>query len=101
MYKKFENDKKSIIKHLLRDWNSKNEHKYNKYFSADAASSMPFEPRSGYYIGYLAAKKMAENKSPVKVALLKYTDFKREIKPILKKMAEAEQARSNSSTQKI
>jgi Putative zinc dependent peptidase (DUF5700) len=83
---RFEADRKEIIQHLLHDWNSKNERKYDKYFSANLDTSKPFEPRSGYYIGYLAAKTLAEKDPPVKVALIKYSDFKKQIKPLLKKM---------------
>lgn len=87
-FKCFENSKKAIIHDMLHDWNSRNMRKFDKYFSADNYASHPFEPRSGYYIGYLAAKKMAENKPAVQVALIKYDEFKREIKPLLKKMSQ-------------
>jgi hypothetical protein len=86
---RFESNRKAIIHHLLRDWNSRSERHYDKYFSADPTATKPFEPRSGYYIGYMAAKALAEKKkSPVQVALIKYEDFKKEIKPLLKKMSE-------------
>lgn len=85
---KFEADRKAIIKNLLHDWNTKNERKYDKYFSANPNASRPFEPRSGYYIGFLAAKAIAEQKSPVEAALIKYSDFKKDIKPLLKKLSE-------------
>ncbi len=85
---KFEADRKNIIKDLLRDWNTHSDQKFDKYFSADTQASKPFEPRSGYYIGYMVAKTMAETQSPVKVALIKYDDFKKQIKPLLKKMSE-------------
>lgn len=85
-YQKFESDKKLIIDSLLKDWNTKDEEKVNKYFIADSNISIPFEPRSGYYIGFIVAKKMAEQKSDKTVALLKYTEFKKLIKPVLKKM---------------
>jgi hypothetical protein len=85
---KFESRRRAIIHALLHDWNSKNERKFAKYFSADTLASKPFEPRSGYYIGYLAAKKLAETRPAVQVALIKYDDFKREIKPLLKQMSD-------------
>ncbi|MBA2654781.1 MAG: hypothetical protein H0U71_06915 [Gammaproteobacteria bacterium] len=85
---KFQANKKAIIHDILKDWNSHNERKYNKYFSADGGASKPFEPRSGYYIGYLAAKTLAEKRPAVQVALIKYNDYKRQIKPLLKKMSE-------------
>ena len=86
-FMKFEASRKAIIRDLLHDWNSKSETKFDRYFSADTFASKPFEPRSGYYIGYIAAKKLAEKQSPVQVALIKYSDFKKEIKPLLKKMS--------------
>jgi uncharacterized protein YjaZ len=84
---KFEAKRKAIINDLLHDWNSHNGRKFAKYFSADTSASRPFEPRSGYYIGYMAAKKMAEKKPPIQVALIKYKDFKKEIKPLLREMS--------------
>lgn len=86
-FQKFEASRKDIIHNLLHDWNAKSMRKYDKYFSADPMASQPFEPRSGYYIGYIAAKTLAEKKPAVQVALLKYDDFKKEIKPLLKKMS--------------
>lgn len=86
-FQKFQADRKNIIKQVLADWNSHKESKYDKYFSADPDASHPFEPRSGYYIGYIAAKEMAQKSSPVKVALIKYDDYRKQIKPLLKKMS--------------
>lgn len=85
---KFEADRKDIIQHLLRDWGSNNNRKFDKYFSGNGDASAPFEPRSGYYIGYMVAKYMAREQSPVKVALISYQDFKKQIKPMLKKLSE-------------
>lgn len=86
-FDKFQADRKDIIKQILADWNSHRESKYDKYFSANPDASHPFEPRSGYYIGYMAAKEMAQTNSPVKVALIKYDDYRKQIKPLLKKMS--------------
>jgi hypothetical protein len=86
-FKKFEADRKQIIHHVLADWNSHQEEKFDKYFSANPEASRPFEPRSGYYIGYIVAKQMAQQEAPVKVALIKYDDFKKQIKPMLRKMS--------------
>jgi uncharacterized protein YjaZ len=86
-FNKFESERKGIIKNILRDWNSKSDRKYDKYFSADLDASHPFEPRSGYYLGYMMAKAMAEKQSPVQVALIKYSDFKKQAKPLLIKMS--------------
>lgn len=85
-YLRFQKEKRIVIKSLLKDWNSNSEEKMDKYFSGDTQVSYPFEPRSGYYIGYLAAKKMAEHGSPIQVALLQYNEFKKQIKPILKQL---------------
>jgi hypothetical protein len=86
-FNRFQASRGAIIKNILHDWNSRQESKYDKYFSADPGASRPFEPRSGYYLGYMAAKAMAEKSSPVKVALIKYDDFKKQIKPLLRKMS--------------
>lgn len=84
---RFESKRTAIIHDLLHDWNTHDENKFAKYFSGDNYASRPFEPRSGYYIGYLVAKKMAEKKPSVEVALIHYHDFKKAIKPILKEMS--------------
>lgn len=86
-FKKFEADRKQIIHNVLADWNSHNELKYDKYFSANPDASHPFEPRSGYYLGYMAAKRLAEQVNPVQVALIKYDDYRKQIKPLLKQMS--------------
>lgn len=84
---KFEAEKPAIIKNILKDWNTKSERRSDKYFSADPFISKPFEPRSGYYIGYLAAKTLAKKSSPVQVALIKYDDYIKQIKPLLKEIS--------------
>lgn len=86
-FKKFEADRKQIIHQILGDWNSHQEQKYDKYFSANSYASRPFEPRSGYYLGFIAAKQMAKENSPVRVALIKYDDYRKQIRPLLRKMS--------------
>lgn len=85
-YLKFEADKPLIIKSILKDWNKKNKRSFEKYFMADQEYSKPFEPRSGYYLGYVAAKAIAKEQSPKAAALLSYADYKKIIKPVLRKM---------------
>lgn len=88
-YSKFEADRPLIIKSILRDWNKSNRASIQKYFMADVEASRPFEPRSGYYLGYVAAKTIAKERSAKSTALLTYDDYKRIIKPVLKKMMTA------------
>lgn len=85
-YLKFEADRPLIIKSILRDWNKSGHRSIQKYFMADIDASKPFEPRSGYYLGYVAAKRIASEQSPKAAALLTYDEYKRIIKPVLKKM---------------
>lgn len=85
-YREMEKSQKDLVREILAQWDSKDEKKSKKFFSGDREDSKPFEPRSGYYLGYKAAKKMAETASAKDVAIIKFSEYKKAIRGILEKM---------------
>lgn len=85
-YKKMEKSRQDLVKEILADWDSKDEKKKDKFFSGDSEITKPFEPRSGYYLGYKVAQKMAEKISAKEVATMKFSDYRKAIREIIKEI---------------